>query len=127
MALTRFCRVYRSGFEISARRLGRPRINSETGAHLWCMKTSRALTTTDAGHDDVHDGEVDNVVHGAFEASYSIKDLAAELGVPASEPRRAATPRSIGLGHDFAESRSILRSIRRTATVCPRVPSSRPQ
>ncbi|WP_292650841.1 helix-turn-helix domain-containing protein [Nocardioides sp.] len=82
MALTRFCRVYRSGFGISARRLGRLRINSETGAHLWCMKTSRALTTTDAGHDDVHDDEVDNVVHGAFEASYSIKDLAAELGVP---------------------------------------------
>jgi hypothetical protein len=45
------------------------------------MKTSRALTPTDAGRDDVRGGEVDNVLHGAFDASYSIKDLAAELGV----------------------------------------------
>ena len=59
---------------VSAVDLGRRRTVSVKGVHLWCMKTTQNLSTTTADHDD-------NVIHGAFEASYSVKDLADELHV----------------------------------------------
>ena len=46
---------------------------SSAGAHLRCMNTT-GTTIAAAQHDD-------NVVRGAFEASYSLKDLVAELQV----------------------------------------------
>lgn len=66
-----------SGFDlgVSAVDLGRRRTTSVTGVHLSCMNTTQNLSTTTADHDD------DNVIHGAFEASYSVKDLADELHV----------------------------------------------
>ncbi len=68
-----------SGFDlgVSAVDLGRRRTTSVTGVHLWCMKTTTEnVSATTADHDD-------NVIHGAFEASYSVKDLADELHVSA--------------------------------------------
>jgi excisionase family DNA binding protein len=66
-----------SGFDlgVSAVDLGRRRTTSGIGVHLWCMKTTQNLSTPTADHHD------DNVIHGAFEASYSVKDLADELHV----------------------------------------------
>lgn len=66
-----------SGFDlgVSAVDLGRRRTTSVTGVHLWCMKTTQNLSTTTADHGD------DNVIHGAFEASYSVKDMADDLHV----------------------------------------------
>ena len=64
-----------SDLGVSAVDLGRRRTTSVTGVHLWCMKTTQNLSATTADHDD------GNVIHGAFEASYSVKDLADELHV----------------------------------------------
>ena len=75
MARSHLCRIFGSGFGTAVSRLGLARTASSAGAHLWCMNTTET-TTSDALHDD-------NVVHGAFEASYSLKDLAAELQVSA--------------------------------------------
>lgn len=74
MARSHLCLTSESNLGASVVYLGRQRITSVTGAHLWCMNTTQSASSTTADHDD-------NVSHGAFEASYSVKDLADELHV----------------------------------------------
>lgn len=74
MARSHLCLTSECNLGVFAAHLGRQRAASVAGAHLWCMKTTETTATAVLDYDD-------NVVHSAFEASYSLKDLAAELQV----------------------------------------------